>query len=203
MGKTPNKPHPENLSRPGIERGPAAWQARMLPPGPQWWTLLFGFSRGVKAARNICAVYGDTAIGESMGRTWFSHFKEDRFHISDTARTGRSSGFDEDRLNTLIHNDPRQCTRELANVMKCDHFTSMRHLHSMGKLQKLNVWIPHALSQNHKQQSVSLCASLFGHHRLTREQHRLFLSSIVNGDEKWCLYANVRKTKTQLPLCIH
>ena len=32
------KNHPENLSRPGIEPGPAAWQARMLPPVPQQWT---------------------------------------------------------------------------------------------------------------------------------------------------------------------
>ena len=38
-------------------------------------------------------------------------------------RPGRPSGFDEDRLNTLIHNDPRQCTRELANVMNCDYST--------------------------------------------------------------------------------
>ena len=38
-GKTPKKPHPENLSRPGIEPGPAAWQARMLPLAPQRWTL--------------------------------------------------------------------------------------------------------------------------------------------------------------------
>ena len=37
-GKTPKKPHPENLSRPGIEPGPAAWQARMLPLAPQRWT---------------------------------------------------------------------------------------------------------------------------------------------------------------------
>ena len=27
------------MSRPGIEPGPAAWQARMLPPDPQRWTL--------------------------------------------------------------------------------------------------------------------------------------------------------------------
>ena len=39
---------------------------------------------------------------------WFS-----RFDISDTPRSGRSSRFDEDRLNTLIHNDPHQCTREV------------------------------------------------------------------------------------------
>ena len=30
-GKTPKNPHPGNLSRPGIEPGPAAWQAHMLP----------------------------------------------------------------------------------------------------------------------------------------------------------------------------
>ena len=36
--KTPRKPHPGNLSRPGIEPEPAAWQALMLPPVPQQWT---------------------------------------------------------------------------------------------------------------------------------------------------------------------
>ena len=38
-GKKPEKPHPGNLSRPGIEPGPAAWQARMLPLAPQRWTI--------------------------------------------------------------------------------------------------------------------------------------------------------------------
>ncbi|KAJ4433062.1 hypothetical protein ANN_15319 [Periplaneta americana] len=73
-----------------------------------------------ETARNICAVYGNNAIGETTERTWFSRFKESRFDISDTPRSGRPLEFDEDRLNTLIHNDPRQCTLELANVMNCD-----------------------------------------------------------------------------------
>ena len=38
--KLRKKPHPGNLSRPGIEPGPAAWQACMLPLAPQRWTLL-------------------------------------------------------------------------------------------------------------------------------------------------------------------
>ena len=74
--------------------------------------LLFKFNTGAKAeeaARNICAVYGDNAIGESTARKWFSRFKEDRFDINDTPRSGRPSGFNEDRLRTLIHSDPRQC----------------------------------------------------------------------------------------------
>ena len=37
--KPPKKPHPGNLSRPGVQPGPAAWQARMLPLAPQRWTL--------------------------------------------------------------------------------------------------------------------------------------------------------------------
>ena len=81
--------------------------------------LLFEFNRDAKAAeaaRNICTVYCDNAIRESMGRKWFSRFKEDRFDITDTPRSGKPLEFDEDHLNTLIHNDPCQCTRKLATV---------------------------------------------------------------------------------------
>ena len=39
-GKPPKKPHPGNLSRSGIEPGPAALQAHMLPPVPQQWAIL-------------------------------------------------------------------------------------------------------------------------------------------------------------------
>ena len=62
--------------------------------------LLFEFNRGAKsaeAARNICAVFGDDVIGERTARKWFSLFKEDRFDISGIPRSGRSSGFYEDR----------------------------------------------------------------------------------------------------------
>ena len=60
--------------------------------------LLFEFNRGAKAPEattNIYAVYGDSAIGDRMARKWFSRFKEDRFDISETPRSGRPSGFDE------------------------------------------------------------------------------------------------------------
>ena len=88
-------------------------------------------------------------------------------------------------LNTLIHNDLRQCIQELANVMNCDHSTIVRHFHSMGKVQKLRVCVTHALRQNLKSQRMAICACLFARHRLSRVQHRPFLSCVVNGDEKW------------------
>ena len=92
--------------------------------------------KAAEAVRNICAMYGDNAIGESTTKKWFSRFKEDRFDISDTPYSERPLGFDEDYLNTLIHNDPRQCTQKLANVMNCDHSNIVQHLHSIGRVKK-------------------------------------------------------------------
>ena len=48
--KPRKKPHPGNLSRPGIEPGPAAWQVRMLPLAPQRWTNFSDFSRSLLEA---------------------------------------------------------------------------------------------------------------------------------------------------------
>ena len=95
---------------------------------------LFEFVRRTKAAEaatNIYAVYGDNTIGESTARKCFSRLKEDCFEISDSSRSGRPSGFDEDCLNTLVHNDPRQCTRELVNVTippSCDIYIQWARL---------------------------------------------------------------------------
>ena len=89
-------------------------------------------------------------------------------------------------------------TRELTNVMNCDHCNIVRHFHSMCKVQKSGVGIPYALSQNHKNQRVAICTSLLARHRLARVQHRPFLSCIVTGDEKLCLYVNTRKRKEWL-----
>ena len=107
-------------------------------------------------------------------------------------------GFDEDCINTLIHDYPRQCTRELANVINCDHSTTMRYWHSMGKVLKSGIWVQHALSRNHKNQRVAICVSLLARLRFAREHHRPFLSCIITGEEKSCFYANIRKRKDWL-----
>jgi hypothetical protein len=63
-----------------------------------------------------------------------SHFKQHNFDISVTPRSGRPSDFDEDFLNSLIHADPRQRTRELTSEMGCDHAKIFQHLQSMDKV---------------------------------------------------------------------
>ena len=53
----------------------------------------------MEATINICDMYGDNTIEESMARKWFSHFKEDYFEICDTPLSERHLGFDDHHLN--------------------------------------------------------------------------------------------------------
>ena len=58
-GKTPKKPHPGNLSRPGIEPGPAAWQVCMLPLAPQRWTdpFIWYYNTGIILKRIVTELF--------------------------------------------------------------------------------------------------------------------------------------------------
>lgn len=71
--------------------------------------------------------------------------------------------------------------------MDCDHETDLNHLHSMGKVKKLDVWIPDDLSQAYKNYRVIAYASFFACYPLTVNQHRPFISRIITGDEFVCL----------------
>ncbi|GAB6032571.1 hypothetical protein CHUAL_014039 [Chamberlinius hualienensis] len=103
--------------------------------------LLFYFNQGfkaAKAARDICGVYGGGAITERTAQKWFSRFKSGKFELSHPPRSGRPVRFNEDRLKELIHEDPRQSNRELAQQMGCSHATVARHRHPKAKVQKPN-----------------------------------------------------------------
>ena len=93
----------------------------------------------MKAARNIRPCMGIMPPERARQENSFLILRRIFFDISITQRSGRPSEFDEDRLNTLIHNDPRRSTRELANMKNCDHSTIVRHFQSMGNVQKSGV----------------------------------------------------------------
>lgn len=155
--------------------------------------LLYEFKRGStagRAARNINAAYGEDSISRKAAYKWFARFIDGNFILEDEPRSGRPSGFDEDRLNDLIHENPRQTLRELAEQMNSSPQTVLNHLNAMGKVQKLGSWVPHQLSEENKLQRSIICASL-----LARQHREPFLKSVVTGDEKWVLYVNVKRRR--------
>ena len=85
--------------------------------------LFFAFHRGQKAAEaawDICMVYGEGVIGESMARKWFAKFKNGNFDIDNTPHSRRPSEFDKDHLKALLKQESRQTSHELVKKMNCN-----------------------------------------------------------------------------------
>ncbi|XP_052827644.1 histone-lysine N-methyltransferase SETMAR-like [Octopus bimaculoides] len=144
----------------------------------------------------LCMERVPIALGTARG--WYAKFKNGNFDLKDAPRSGRPVEFDEERLNQLLHKSSRQTTRELAEKMECSHTAIEKHLHSMGKVPKYGVWVLHALSDNNKNQRATISAGLLARHHSTHGHKQRFLYRIVTGDEKWCLYINMKQCKEWL-----
>ena len=60
------------------------------------------------------------------------------------------------------------------------------HLKELGVTKKLDVWVPHELTQK----NIFACESL-----LNRNKIDPFLKRVVTADEKWVTYDNVRRKR--------
>ncbi|KFD66184.1 hypothetical protein M514_10590, partial [Trichuris suis] len=76
--------------------------------------------------------------------------------------------------------------------------TVNRHLLSVGNVQKMGSWVPGQLSRDDKIQRVSVPGSLLARYRQAVAQRRPFFDQIITGDEKWCLYVNMKQRKEWL-----
>jgi len=97
--------------------------------------MLFYFRKGKNAAqtaKKICIAYGDSAVGESTVRKWFTRFRNGNFDLEDRERSGRPAIVDDDQILTLIKNNPRHTTRDIAEKLHISHMSVIRHLKTHG-----------------------------------------------------------------------
>ena len=82
---------------------------------------------------------------------------------------------------------------DLAGKLNTSQSTICRHLEKMGKVSKLGVWVPHALSEKNKADRLSIATSL-----LSRQRNDPFLDEFITGDEKWITYDNAARKRQWL-----
>ena len=88
-----------------------------------FWHTMFIVSRKVKTQlkckrkkKKICAVYGEGAVTDWTCQTWFAKFCAGDFSLDNAPRSGRPVEVDSDQIETLIENNQRYTTWEIADI---------------------------------------------------------------------------------------
>lgn len=154
--------------------------------------LLYEFKlhhSATQAAGNIRAAFGVDSVTDRTAQLWFQRFRSGDESLEDRPRSGRPSVVNEDALRAMMEADPRQTCSELASQLGCEESTIRIHLHAIGKVRKLEKWVPSTLTQENKTQRLVICSSLISRHNTDP-----FLDRILTCDEKWVLYNNIRRS---------
>lgn len=112
--------------------------------------LLFLFQKGetaAKAFREICGVYEHKSFTQRTCERWFKKFATGDFGLEDDPRTGRPSDIDDDILLALVQNDRHMTTQEIGERFNIDRRTVGTHLKKLGMVKKVDVWVPHELTE--------------------------------------------------------
>ncbi|XP_055698617.1 histone-lysine N-methyltransferase SETMAR-like [Phlebotomus papatasi] len=156
--------------------------------------MLYEFRKGKTvgaATKDIRKVYLDRAPGLRTVTKWFAKFRSGDFNLEDQPRSGRPSELDDDVVRTLVVNNSRISTEEVASELNVHKSTAFRRLKKIGYTLKLDTWVPHQLSEKNKVDRMTTAISL-----LERIKNEPFLDRLVTGDEKWILYNNVQRKRT-------
>ncbi|GFV26050.1 histone-lysine N-methyltransferase SETMAR [Trichonephila clavipes] len=144
--------------------------------------LLFYYRKGknaVQARKKLTDVYGEGVLTVRQCQNWFAKFRSGNFDVEDAPRSGRPVEADKDAIKALVDANRRITTREIGLRLNLSNSTVYDHLKGLGLSSKLDVWVPHVLTERNLCRRIDVCDSL-----LKRHENDPFLKRIITGDEK-------------------
>ncbi|GFV88389.1 histone-lysine N-methyltransferase SETMAR [Trichonephila clavipes] len=78
---------------------------------------------------------------------WFRRLRKGIFYVKDAPRRGRSVVEYVDKITEIIKVEWHVSSCTIALELEMNHKTVFNHLHKVGLKNKLDVWVPHQLTQ--------------------------------------------------------
>ena len=154
--------------------------------------MLYEFKLGhnvTDTSENINRAWSKKTTTEHTVRRWFQRFQNGDLSLEEASGRCCGASVDNDHLRTIVESNPRTTVRELADIFGASISTVSVHLKQIGKVKKLDKWIPHELSEDQKNRRFEVCSTL-----LLRNKNDPFLDRVVTCDEKWILYNNRKRS---------
>ena len=147
----------------------------------------------------IAKTYGEDAMSKRQVYRWCSLFQEGRTSLEDEVRSGRPSiqETNASQVDLLIQSDRRLKVREIADKLDLSKDTVHWIVHDMLGYRKVSArWMPKMLSDEHKEQRVTISQTLLDRysngvqvHGLTAagdgqdNQENAFFNTLIISDE--------------------
>ncbi|GFS64032.1 histone-lysine N-methyltransferase SETMAR [Trichonephila clavipes] len=124
-------------------------------------------------------VFGEGVLKVHQCQNWFAKFQSGNFDVEDAPRSGRSVEADKDAIKALVDANRRITTREIELRLNLSNSTVYDHLKGLGLSSKLDVWVPHVLTERNLCRRIDVCDSL-----LKRHENDSFLKRIITGRKR-------------------
>ena len=147
-------------------------------------------TKPVDIHRQICEVYGENAMSDSMVRRWVQQFNEGCDQVHDDERTGCPSLVNEELVRAVEEVLKENHRFTISDLSSKFPQISRSLLHEIVS-EKLNFrklcarWVPKTLTEQHKKQRQGSVLNFLTHYNKDGDD---FLSKIVTGDETWVAY---------------
>ncbi|KAF2347610.1 hypothetical protein FHG87_021634 [Trinorchestia longiramus] len=138
-----------------------------------------------EASANVNRPWGEESTRDRTARRWFGKFRSGDESLKDEEGRGRLGSLENEQLHAVVEQNPRQSVREMSQTLGVGIATVSHHLKIIGKVKKLDKWVPHELNENQKLRRFEVCSMLS-----LRNTNDPFLDQIVTCDEKWVLCDN-------------
>ena len=143
-----------------------------------------------EAARNICRGLGKGTVSRPTAWRWFERFRNKDYSLEDDQRSGRPTEIDLSELKQIIESDPSLSQLDVADKVGCTQQAIQYQFKKLGLVSKLGQWLPHDLTEYQKKKRAEVSDQLYFLHRTHN-----WLDYLITGDEKWCLYVNVKRRR--------